>query len=213
LPPSISLDSRADGLYAVVDSAALEDPDTQWLIDRELDRVFFLTCVRLHAEMCRRPVSATFTVRYRIHGSIPQGMEPQQWTDQLSLQLKLWGIAVDSIDPYIKIILFFQIIELSYPDTRDNVAYPLYENESFPPHPRTEAKLLRHLVAHAGEAKQETNRYLQFLGLPSRLSNLVHSEWIQALSGRIPHVQEQAREILHNALYPPHRTDTLCRAD
>lgn len=200
LPPTIELDSRRDGLYAIVESAEPEDSGTQWLIDRELDRIFFLSSVRLRAEMCRRVVTFKAKISYRIHGRIPDGTGPQQWTDRLSLQLRLWAIGVDSTDPYLKILLFFQIIELSYPDTSNTMYYPKYEGGSRPPHPRTEAKLLRHLISHAGDAKPETNKYLEFLGLPPRLSNLVHPDWSRAISERVAHVESQAREVLQSAL-------------
>jgi len=200
LPASIQLELDADGLYASVDSAEPEDPCTQVLIDRELDRIFFVTCVRVRAEMCRRSVSASLIGRYRIHGRIPQGTAPLKWTDRLSLQLKLWSIAIDSNDYYLKLILFFQIIELSHPDMGDKNSYPPYKDSAQPPHPRTESKLLRHLVTHAGDAKPETGKYLEFLGLPLQLSNITHPEWAQTVSGRVSLVEAQAREELRSAL-------------
>ena len=199
-PQNIALDSRGDGLYAIVESAVPEDSETQALIDRELDRVFFLTCIRLHAEMCRTTVTRDLKVGYRVHSRIPRGTCPQDWTNRLSLQLRLWTIAAGSTDPYVKVLLFFQIVELSHPDTRNNVDYPPYDDTSYPPHPRTEAKLLRHLVAHSGDAKFETGKYLEFLGLPPRLSNLVHPDWDRAVSERVALVEAQAREVLQSAL-------------
>jgi len=199
-PASIHLGQEADGLYATVDSQDAEDPLTQSLIDRELDRIFFITFVRVHAEMCRRAVSATCEARYRIHGRIPPSVAPLQWTDCLALQLRLWAIAIDSNDYYLKLILFFQIIELSHPEMGDRASYPPYEDPSAPPHPRTEAKLLRHLVVHAGEARPETARYLAFLGLPPKLSNMTHPEWDRAISSRVSRVEAQAREELRIVL-------------
>ena len=125
-----------------------------------------------------------------------------QWTPRLSLQLKLWAIAVDSTDYYLKLILFFQIIELSHPNLHDKGSYPPYDDSGAPPHPRTEAKLLRHLVAHAADARPETGRYLEFLGLPLQLSNMTHPDWDRTISGKVSQVEVQARDELRSALEP-----------
>lgn len=200
LPLSIILEEENGDVYATVDSAEPEDSSTQLLIDRELDRLFFLTSVRLRAQMCRRSVTAFQKSSYRVHGSLPPGVRPQIWSDQVTLQLKLWAIATDAGDTYLKVLLLYQIIELSYPDTRDNAAYPPYDDSLREPHPRTEAKLLRHLVAHAGGAKQETSKYLQFLGLPPVLSNLTHPEWAGKITGRVAIIERQARAVVQSAL-------------
>lgn len=199
MPQEVTIEQRDDGLYAVVASTE-EDASTQRLIDRELDRLFFLTCVRLYAEMCRRRVTASITCDYRINRSIPEGTAPLNWTDELELQFKLWSIAADTTNPMLRVLVLFQIIELSYPDTNDTIAYPPYADESAPPPARTEAKLLRHLVAHAGNAKPGTEKYLRFLGLPARLSNLTHRDWIRKLSDRLPIIEMQARELLQGAV-------------
>lgn len=200
LPLSIILEEERGDVYATLDSNGSEDSSTQLLIDRELDRLFFLTCVRLRAEMCRRTVTASLKMSYRIHGSLPAGVHPQIWSDQTTLQLRLWALAADVEDAYLKVLLFYQIIELSYPNTQDKSAYPPYDHSPSAPHPRTEAKLLRHLVAHAGDAKKETSAYLQFLGLPPVLSNLVHPDWVGKITERVAIVEQQAREVLQSAL-------------
>lgn len=200
LPLSIILEEESGDVYATVDSAGPEDSSTQLLIDRELDRLFFLTCVRLRAEMCRRIVTASQKISYRVHGSLPPGVCPQIWSDQVTLQLKLWATAADAEDTYLKVLLLYLIIELSYPDTHDKAAYPPYDGSLREPHPRTEAKLLRHLVAHAGGAKQETSKYLQFLGLPPVLSNLVHPEWAGKVTERVAIIGRQARAVVQSAL-------------
>lgn len=200
LPSSILLEEESGDVYATLDSQESEDSRTQLLIDRELDRLFFLTCVRLRAEMCQRTVMASLKIRYRIHGSLPTKVHPQIWSDQLTLQLRLWALAADVEDAYLKVLLFYQIIELSYPDSRDKSSYPQYKDSRSAPHPRTEAKLLRHLVAHAGDAKKEASAYLQFLGLPPMLSNLVHPNWVEKVTERIAIVERQAREVLQSAL-------------
>ncbi|MBT9519053.1 MAG: hypothetical protein IV112_20420 [Methyloversatilis discipulorum] len=200
LPSIIIFDEESGHVYATLDSQESEDSFTQILIDRELDRLFFLTYVRLRAEMCRRTVTASLKIRYRIQGSLSTRVHPQIWSDQITLQLRLWALAADINDGYSKVLLLYQIIELSYPDTHDKSSYPPYENSRRAPHPRTEAKLLRHLIAHAGDAKKETSAYLQFLGLPPVLSNLVHPNWVEKITERIEIVERQAREVLQSAL-------------
>lgn len=202
LPQEIILESRKNGLYAIVASIEPEDASTQQLIDRELDRLYFLTCVRLHAEMIRRPAQASYSTSNRIHGKIPEGLAQLSWSDELTLQLKLWSIAIDSTDYIVRILLYYQIIEVSYPKTDDKENYPTYEyvDKTKPPIPRTEAKLLRNLIAHAGVARTETNEYLKFLGLPSRLSNLTYPDWHKKILERLPILEQQARELLQNKI-------------
>ena len=200
LNEEITLESREDGLYAKVASVELEDPSTQLVIDRELDRIYFLTCVRLRAHMCQRVVSGSYTTSNRVHGKLSNDLEPLNWSDELTLQLKLWAVAVDSTDYLVRTLLFYQIIEISYPDTTDKKNYPAYKDDTKQPAPRTEAKLFRHILSHAGDAKPETEKYLRFLGLPPRLSNLTHQNWHKKLSERLPIVEQQAREILQSKL-------------
>lgn len=200
LPNSMSLDQRGDGLYLTVASPGSEDESTQSLINRELDRVFFLTCVRVKAEMVRRTVTAIFSGSWSVHGELPAGAGPLTWTDTVALQLRLWALASEAVDLSMKVMLYFQIIELSFPDTRDAANYPAYRDSSTPPHPRTESKLLRHLVTHAGSPQSETRTYLRHLGLPEMLSNQVHVDWESTLSTRLAVVEGEARGVLRNAV-------------
>ena len=200
LPSSMSLENRVDDLYLTVASPGNEDESTQQLINRELDRVFFLTCVRVKAEMIRRTVTATYRGTWSVHGELPAGTGPLTWTDTVSLQLRLWSLASEVVDFSMKVILYFQIIELSFPDTRDAANYPPYRDSSVPPHPRTESKLLRHLVAHAGLPQSETRTYLRHLGLPEVASNQVHVHWESRLSTRLAVVEREARGVLRNAV-------------
>jgi hypothetical protein len=200
LPQTMSLDTRTDGLYVTVASQGNEDQLTQPLINRELDRVFFLTSVRVKAEMIRRSVRATVRLAWSVHGELPAGKEPQVWTETTALQLRLWALASDAEDLSMRVILYFQIIELSFPDTNDTTVYPPYKDASIPPHPRTESKLLRHLVAHAGTPRPETLAYLRHLGLPKMLSNHVSAEWEPKLSSRLAILEGEARGVVRSAV-------------
>lgn len=201
LPADMEVDKTSEGIYIDVESSSDEDIEAQSRIDRELDRIYFLTCNRMRAEMCRRSVTKSLTCRYTVFGKIPDGTKPIHWTDKLALQLRLWQIASEADDPLIKVLLYFQIVELEYPNTRDNAAYPEYSDVSIAPDPKTEAKLLRHIVAHAGEPLQSgTKNYLDFLGLPRTLSNLTNPEWLEKIRLRIPIVIDVARGIIRNSL-------------
>jgi hypothetical protein len=195
-----------DGVHIVVETLVEEDESAHQLVQRELDRIFFLTCVRARAEMCRRRVYADFTVSYRIHGELPAGLEPQDWGGEdwgstIALQLRLWSVAVDIADPPTQLLIFFQIIELAYPDTNDSVPYPIYVDATRPPHPRTEAKLLRHLVSHAGQAaKGQTQKYLQFLGLEPVMANRSDPAWLHAIVAKVKHVRQEAYAVIKSAI-------------
>jgi hypothetical protein len=199
LPASMRVEEHPGGVYVLVASAGPEDEQAQIEIDRELDRVYLLTCVVLQAQMVRRSVTATFSVGYRVHGKLPLGIGPANWSAKLALQLRIWRLASEAKDPTLRLLLYFQIIEIEYPETSDRAAYPPYTDFTLPPHPRTEAKLLRHLVAHATQPLRETGLYLQYLGLPPQLSNHSHPEWNRMISAGVKSVEQQARELLRSA--------------
>jgi hypothetical protein len=200
LPPGIHAEAKSDRTYITVETATTDDSRAQRLVDRQLDLIFFVTGVRVRAEMCRRLVSSDLVCSYRIHGSLQRGRQPQSWSNNLGLQLRLWSVAVDIIDAPMKLLLFFQIIELSYPDTNDENVYPPYSDTSKAPHSRTEAMLLRHLVSHAGAARKQTEKYLQYLGLQPVLSNRSDPEWLRVIAEKVAHVEAEARAVIQASL-------------
>jgi hypothetical protein len=200
LPNGMQISEASDGIYLSMESQTEEDEKTQPLVERELDRLFFLTNNRVNAVICRRTVGTTLHCKYRVLTTIPVGKYPLNWTPDIELQLRLWSIASESNDLRLRVLFLFQIIELSYPDTRDPSSYPVYKSHLQPPHPRTEAKLLRHVVAHAGNARSETEMYLRFLDLPAKLSNLTHEYWSHTLESRISISELEARRILEVAV-------------
>lgn len=190
----MTVQDRRDGVYLSVETPEEGDLSAQGLVDRELDRVFFLTCVRVQAEMCRRRVIATQAGSWSVHTRLPLGIQPLAWSPELALQLRLWSIAVDVADPCAQLLLYFQIVELVYPQSSH---YPRYCDASIAPDSRTEAKLLRHLVAHAGLANNsETKKYLQYLGLGLQLSDRTKPEFLRTISDKVPLVREEARKAI-----------------
>jgi hypothetical protein len=199
----MTIEEKDDGTYISVETPVAEDPTAERDVHRELDRIFFLTCVRVRAEMCRTTVTSDLVCNYRIHGHLPQYIQPQSWTSkpELALQLRLWSVADDTNDPPARLLIFFQIVELAFPETRDDAHYPAYKDVSIPPHPRTEAKLLRNLVAHAGKpTNPQTETYIKFLGLEEMLSNRSDPEYLRVIGEKAEHVKSEARKAIESAL-------------
>jgi hypothetical protein len=97
-----------------------------------------------------------------------------------------------------KIILLYQIIELSAP------SYPPYLNSTKPPHPLTECKLLRHLIAHAGDANSsELRTYCAYLNVPPVMLDRTDSAYVELLSSKCKLVEAQAKGVLESALILP----------
>ncbi|SBT10549.1 hypothetical protein PROAA_540011 [Candidatus Propionivibrio aalborgensis] len=198
LPKDMHVATQEDGTYITVASVNEEDGTAQYRVDRELDRLYFLTNCRIRAEMCRRTVTASFTARYSICYALPKTIEPLAWSYELALQLRLWAIAVPRDDPFVKILLLFQIIELSYPSKND---YPLYVDHTTPPHPRTECKLLRHLVAHSGDVgSTDLKNYCSYLALPALMLDRTDPHYVAVLTNKASFVELEARKVLASAL-------------
>lgn len=201
LPSSFIVKEKNDGIYVEIESDSEGDARCQRLIDRELDRHFFLTCVKIRAEMIRKRVSFSFNIGYRIHGSLPNDIQPQKWNYELPIQLRLWSIAVDHNDILTKLLLLFQIIELSYPDTNDSEFYPIYNNSTSPPAPRTECKFIRHLIAHAGDVKTEQLKYYcAYLNLPVVMLDITDQGYYETIASKLPLMQQEAKKVIEKAL-------------
>jgi hypothetical protein len=201
LHSSMRMEARSDEAYIVVETLIKNDERAKQLVQQELDRIYFFTCVRATAEMVTGRVSAIFTSSYAIHGPLPTGLGPQNWMPEVALQLRLWAVGVDVPDPATKVLIFFQIVELAFPNTKDKTAYPPY-TPSFPPHRRTEAMLLRHIVSHAGRPFPMTKMYLEHLGLEPMMSDRSNPRWLEVISDKVKLVQEEAYEVIQNALQP-----------
>ena len=187
-------------MYVQVASMKEEDPEAQSFLERELDRIFFYTCVRFHAEMCKRTVTADCKMRYSAQGYMPSSIRKQGWTYELALQLRLWRIASNTDDELLKILLYFQIVELSYPERRD---YPKYSDSSQIPHPRTECKFVRHLVVHAGKVTGvELKNYCAYLGISNHMFDRRDVRHIEIMLSKTPLLEHEARNALQSALQP-----------
>lgn len=195
LPSSMTIVPRDSAYYIEVETQREEDGRAQFHVARELDRLFFLTCVRVKAEMCRRTVSTELNLAWNILGPIPPGTEPQEWSYELGLQLRLWSLACETTDPLAKVVLLYQIIELAHPK------FLRYSDEKQPPDPLTECKLLRHLIVHAGDVDDPALRaYCKYLNIPPLMLDRTDNAYVDLISAKCKFVEEQARRVLQSAL-------------
>jgi len=199
LVASFEVKNEENGIYVIINSSQDEDDSCQYLIDRELDRHFFLTSVKIKAEMVRKVVTSSFSFYYRTHGSLPETISSQIWNYELSTQLRLWALAVDANDIYLKIILLFQIIELSHPDCSD---YPKYTDTSNQPSPLTEAKFLRHLVVHSGDVDgSQLKKYCTYLGLPELMFDPTDTTHNTILAEKVGILEKEAKLVIERCLF------------
>lgn len=198
LSAKFHVEEKEDGIYVRVNSESTEDERCQYLIDRELDRHFFLTSVKITATMIRTRVCSSLNISYRIHGNLPEDISPQNWTYNLTSQLRLWSIAVDHNDPLTKLLLLFQIIEIAYPEATH---YPEYNNPEVAPHPLSECKFIRHLIAHSGDVKnRQLKNYCAHLGIPEIMLDMTDDVYQKLIISKLPLMQQEAEKIIKIAL-------------
>lgn len=182
LPHAFLVREKNDGVYVEIESDLKEDDRCQRLIDRELDRHFFLTCVKIKANMIKKKITFSLCLRNRIHGSLPDDIQPQNWNYELPIQLRLWSVAVDHNDVLTQLLLLFQIIELSYPDTNNPQFYPRYNNSTSPPASRTECKFVRHLIVHSGDVTTtQLKNYCEYLNFPEVMLDITDQEYYEII--------------------------------
>ncbi len=197
LPLYFDVIEEGDEIYITIESKNGESEECQYLINRELDRHFFLTSVRVHAEMVRSIVTASLKVSWDIQNHLPENIAPQSWNYDLPIQLKLWSVAIGAEDISLKVILFYQIIELAYPDQN----FPKYNGSSIELDPLTECKFLRDLAAHAGEVdKKQLQRYCEYLKTPGLMIDRTDPDNVSILSRKLDLLQAQAKKIISKSI-------------
>lgn len=200
LPANFKLKEENDGIYIYVESDVITDEQLEYLVNPELDRHFFLTCVKIKAEIVKSRVIAELVSKYRIHGSLPANIRPQLWNNKLPIQLRLWALAVDSNNMLAKVILLFQIIELAFPALNSD-QYPKYKDSSSAPHPLTECKFVRHLVAHAGDVSgKQLKLYCNYLGLPERMLDPTDISYMELIKSKLNLLETQAKDVISRSL-------------
>jgi len=189
----------------------ITDEQIRCKVQQECDRLFFLTGVQLKTNFIRQEkVDGTITACATIANTItlikkllPE-INRQHWDVPLSVQLRLWNLAFSPSLPIAsKANFLFQIIEISYPDTRDSYDYPEYNDPNKEPHPRTEAKLLRHLMSH-GRGKKiqspELQRYCNHLGIQKEFHDPTDIHFLRVINSRMSILVDESRRIIYESI-------------
>ncbi len=202
LPSNFEVQEQYGDFYIEVEQNIKKEEQLKYLVNRELDRYFFLTFIKVRSKIVKSTITMVHTVRYRSYGSLPKNIQPQKWNYNLPLQLRLWSLADEVDDIVTKILLYFQIIEISFPETNCDKQYPKYNDTSKPPHPRTECKFIRHLVVHAGEVKYEQlKKYCEgYLKIPAVMLDRSDPEYMEIVNNKIEILKQQARSVIELSL-------------
>ncbi|WPD22317.1 MAG: hypothetical protein SD837_19255 [Candidatus Electrothrix scaldis] len=201
LPSTFSIIERDNEYYISIKTSRAEDDSAQYLIDRELEKYFFLTRIDIKAEMVRNRIESFFNAPLLCYGYLDKNMLPQDWNSKLPLQLRLWKLAEGSKNNRLKMLYYFHIIELSYPNTNNNEQYPLYTDSAIPPHPRTECKFLRNLIAHAGEVSaNQLKTYCDYLEIPNLMFDEIESKYQEIMIRKVNLLREQAMIVIEEKL-------------
>lgn len=199
LPSTFQAYEENGAIYISIETVVDEDENAKYLVERELDRHFFLTCVKITAEMVRKKVQLSLDSWNRIHGDLQEDIEPQKWSYELPIMLKLWSMAIDLHSEFrLQILYYFHIIELAYP-SRDS--YPVYTDPTTPPYPLTECKFIRHLVAHAGDVSRSQLRlYCKYLDIPEVMFDVTDRRYQSILLNKVKLLEEQAKKAIEKNL-------------
>src|SRR5713226_200774 len=127
----------------------------KFVVNRECDRFYFLTAFDLQPSLV--PASAQLTGPHARSPYFPrkpcfqpntERVAPQRWDDKIETMLHFWRLAMEEVlRPAARIILLYQIVEFVAAPSNQKL-YPPYKGSQSEPNAYTEAKLLRHLIAH-----------------------------------------------------------------
>ncbi|MGR9101436.1 MAG: hypothetical protein ACU826_12815, partial [Gammaproteobacteria bacterium] len=187
------------GTYVTIKTEKAEDEASRSLVNRELDRHFFLTAVRIRAEMIRSRVSRDVAMKWSIHGALPDTIQPQVWKkdDNLERQLKLWSLAKETDDLLLKVIYFYQIIELAHPKIKSR-----YLDFSKPPDAVAECKLLRDLVVHAGKVDySNSENYCKYLDIDKQMLDLTKQKDRSLVMDKLKILESEAKNIIESKIF------------
>lgn len=211
LPNNFSFQEEGDQLLLVVETPnGFTDEQMFNQVQRECDRLSFLTGELLDPNLLRKETPdgratgiLSVTVGAALIKPLAPEIERQQWDSCLPVQLRLWQLVqLPNLPVATQINLLFQIIEISYPNTGDSNVYPQYSNTHNPPHPRTEAKLLRDLASHGKKrmGSSQVRSYCQYLGISEEAHDPTNLNFIQVLRDRLQVVQTEARKVIDNSI-------------
>lgn len=206
LPENFSILKEDGELLLVVEMLYPSiDDEVFYQVQCECDRIYFLTGEQLSPQL-KTKINPTGSMTgfvdiglsALIVARLPHNLDCEQWAGKLlDRQLRLWQYAdqPETVLPA-KINLLFQIIETKYPDTRNLTDYPEYKDPNVPPHPRTEAKLLRHFVSHQGQPRKELKNYCNYLGVAEGFFNPTNTDHINIVRQKLNFIKDEARRII-----------------
>lgn len=208
-PDNFLLQQENEETFIIVETEEKSQSEVFKQVQRECDRIFFIVGEQLNpifkwSQNPNEPRTCQQIIlsNANIIAPISENITPQDWKDSnLAVQLRLWQAAqLSNLPISAKINRLFQIIEIDYPlQKKDN--YPEYCDSNIEPLPMTEAKLLRHLVSHAGEPYgDELKEYCEFLKIPEIMNALTDQKFMQAIASRFHIVEKQAREIINGKI-------------
>jgi len=211
LPQNFILEQKDKDIFLTINADdEIDENKAKFLLDRELDRIFFLSGKKIESSLTLVEYPdgrkrTTVTIKYDINAiqKIPEEIAPQQWANNIDVQLKLWVLAhTYNIPLAAKINLLFQIIEIEYPNIRDQSIYPLYNDSTIVPNPMTEAKLLRHIVSHGKSPikNDQLRKYCDFLELSPEMHDPSNAQFIDVINRRLPIITRLAKEIIEAKL-------------
>ncbi len=209
LPTNFALQKENDEFVLVVHLQHLSNErEVFYYVQRECDRLFFLTGEQLNPKLLRIEYSDKKRLFNEVacimHGfeKLQDDIDRQQWSHQLTLQLRLWQLAhLPHLPVSVQIALLFQIIEISFPDTRNKQMYPSFQENDLVPHPRTEAKLIRDWVSHQ-EAKMRKPLlgYCRYLEIELRFFDPTDVQHQKKIPGLFEKVEREAEKVIHAAI-------------
>lgn len=206
-PGNFQLNIENDKIFLIVKTEGVLDSEVFIEVQRECDRIFFLTGEQLNPQFqwkkdgdgithCQQNIRCDLRTVKRI----PENITKQQWDLSLAVQLRLWQLAnLPDLPINVKINLLFQIIEIAFPDRTEQSNYPKYTDLNKDPDSKTESFLLRDLVSHGIEVKiknDDLKKYCNFLKVKETFYDPVDINFKKAVEGRFRIVEQEARRVI-----------------
>ncbi len=202
LPDTFTIEEINGELYAIV---------TTREIKRELDRIFFLTGIKItYNYLNENGHPLVLKVLQVAHGEIKKNdgyiSSQKKWNDKIEFQLKLWSASMSTTDIRLQIILLFQIIELENIKPKSK-----YDDYSKSPEPLKECFLLRNIVAHIGKNPyKETEEYLKFLGISS-MPGFANLNFNRKIYVRVHVLKKMANDLIMKSMTKAKFIERLCK--
>ncbi len=210
-PNNFQLNTETDKTFLIVTTEDTSESEVFIKVQRECDRIFFLTGEQLNPQFqytknakgiktCQQCITSNSWVIAKP----PQNIDKQEWDLTFTVQLRLWQLArLPNLPVAVKINLFFQIIEIAFPDRRNEINYPKYTDSNVPPYPIKESLFLRDLMSHGkGNIKNpELKRYCcEFLKVNESLHDPTDLAFMKAVEGRFNIIEEEARKVINGKI-------------